>query len=54
MHYLVVWVARTSQRQTILQEAWLLVVHIEEDGIIAHGIVRARLIFELNLEVVRA
>jgi hypothetical protein len=37
-----------------LQEAWLLVVHVEEDRTIAHSIVRTRFIVELDFEVVRA
>ncbi len=32
----------------------MLVVRVEEDGIIAHGVVRSGLIVELDLEVVRA
>jgi hypothetical protein len=50
--YLVFWIARTAQRQTKSREAWLLVVRVEEDRIIAHGVVRSRLIVKLNLEVV--
>jgi hypothetical protein len=33
-------------------EAWWVVVCIEEDRIILHGIVHSRLIVELNFEVV--
>ncbi len=37
-----------------MQEAWLLVVRVEEDRTIVHGVVRTRLIVELDFEVVRA
>jgi hypothetical protein len=52
--YIVVWIAQTVQRQTILQEAWLILIRVEEDRIIAHGVVLPRLIDELDLEVVQA
>ena len=40
--------------QTKLGKAWLLVIRVEEDRIIAHGVVRSRLIVKLDFEEVRA
>jgi hypothetical protein len=37
-----------------MQEAWLILVRVEEDRIITHGIVHSRLIDDLDLEVVQA
>ncbi len=45
---------QTARRQTKSREAWFLVIRVEEDGIIAHGIVGSRLIVELDFEVARA
>ena len=40
--------------ETKLREAWLLVVRVEENRIISHGVVRSRLIIELGFKVIRA
>ena len=46
--------APVKDLETKLREAWLLVVRVEEDRIISHGIVRSRLIVELDFKVIRA
>ena len=51
MHYLAVWIARTQHRQTKAQKARLPLVRVEEDGIIAHGLVCSELVIKLAFEV---
>ena len=36
-----------------MQESRLPVTHVEEDGIIAHGVVRSKLVVKLNFEIIR-
>jgi len=36
-----------------VQESRLLLVRVEEDGIIAHGLVRSKLVVELDFEIIR-
>jgi len=50
-HHFVVRIARTQHRETKARESRLHLVCVEKDGIIEHGIVRSKLVVELNFEI---
>jgi hypothetical protein len=50
-HDFVVRITRTQHREKKARESRLPLVRVEEDGIIAHGVVPSKLVVELNFEI---